>query len=258
MNIRRQVFGLLALFAVLSLLLGDGARAAFLEPSGWTGPGIYSLLDPADDGPVGQDYRDITEMYYRYVSGIHYVLLFLEGPVADGGLHSTEYMINVDSIAGAGASQAESLYVAAGLSGIDEIVDAHYAAFGGPGLDGGFVSQHDHDYLGAGGNPPFDFTFNALMSVGGNWQREDAITGGLALEWSIPESLLNDCPDPPGHWTFYASAHTIGVATYDITAGLDIPCPAGPPPTVPEPGTFALMGVLGGMGLVVRLRKRKA
>ena len=230
---------------VLSLLLPCGAYAAYITD--WAAGDVFSSTDEQDLGVDGS--RDILALWYRYSSGTHYFRMDLREAPAEGvGQAAPDYLILLDTGPG-GASYGDgttdpelSTLVAddgaGGLSGIDLIVDANWS------FDG-FYNNQDLHYYSPDGNLNFSGD-TTVTGAGGAFRNTENL--GLTLEWSVPYSALASLS-----FTMYGGAQRYaGPATYDFTEGMGV---SGTNPA-PEPGTLALMSVVGGMILASRVLQR--
>jgi len=140
-------------------------------------------------------------------------------------------MLNFDYQSG-GANANASYYIASGLTGIDELIDAHY-------FQNVLVARHDHNYIG-GLDPMFDNTSQSSLNINFNTD-----VTGTQLEWEVPGGIL-----PDGVMNVYGSTlnpSDSSKSTYDVTDGLAITI-------VPESSSIALW-VMGAAALGLRRRR---
>lgn len=190
----------------LTTMCGTGAPL-----TDWTAPDVIHTPDAVDMTLRAQE--DITNYSFRAVSNLYFIRMELRGPVTN--TTAVDCMNDIDSQPG-GASDGNGLtntelsaYVGRGLTGIDEIVDAHYSLQT-------FGNRHFHIYVPAING--FNFSVTNLSSVAGVFT-----TNGTSMEWSIPTSLL-----PTNGLTVYGTTKNFSLdVTYDV-AGPIVVGPAVP------------------------------
>lgn len=203
------------------------ALAAF--PTNWSGwADVSALSDPVDTGLGG--YRDIVELKHYQDSSFHYFQLGLRSDT--GTTSATDYMVLVDSETGGGSYALTNGYVPQGLTGIDELVDAHIGAVS-LFSNVSDTSGHDHEYQPGTGS--FNLTIVGLDTVGA-----DAQGGESFIDWQVPAGLL-----PSGRFDVYGATHTVGGSTHDITGAVSVPEPSG-----------LLVLTLAGAAALIRRRRR--
>jgi hypothetical protein len=204
-----------------------GAQATFVTSwDSWSG--VTTVADTDTD--ASDNYRDIVSISHYYDgSDYHYFKLELESGSGTPIGGATDYMINFDSIDG-GQDDTTSIYVADGLTGIDQIIDTHV---GNATYFSAATGGHNHISSDGATGDTVNFTFNSLSGYDADFQ------GGTSyLEWKISgDELLSDS------FVVYGSSLTAGSTTYDITSGLTV---------IPEPATFAMLGVTAFGCLMVR------
>lgn len=216
-----------------------GFTQADLWNSAWSGATYSSISDAVGDGAGNnKDIISLESVYGTDASGTGYYFRMLLNS-GDNLKNNTAYMLNfdTDNNAGTGNNAGTSTYIATGITGIDKIIDAHYA--------GGFISgAHNHDVAV---NPPSNFSSASLGSAGGTF----SATSDTQLEWFVPDALLDEGVTVRGSAVYVGTTFGGGdpTVTYDITGGVAV---------IPEPATALLLG-FGGFGVwLIRRNKLKS
>ncbi len=204
------------LFIVALVSISCGVQAAFV--TNWdTWSGVDTINDAASD--TANSWQDITTVRHYYDADYHYFRMDLESGTQ--AFTATDYMINIDSGAG-GQSAATSGYLIFSLSGINQIVDTHLSAF-----DSFSLATSGHNHISDDAEIPYKFTTTFLSTLDTDFQG-----GESYFEWKINKSIL-----PTESFTIYGSSLSVGLpaaTAYDVTSGVEV---------IPEPATFALMGL---------------
>ena len=198
---------------------------------------------------------DIVNIYYVLDSGYHYFRMDVAA-APDVISHAPAYGIFIDDAAGGGAhyhaggSPTGSRYIAAPLTGIDQILVGHWDA-----AAPNFTSVHRHNFTG---NPPNAIgvdTTNFALRNGVAQGAPGPLAGsafestGSILEWKIAVSDLGSFSGAK----IYGATFDAGTFadTFDYTGPYQFPNDTG---AVPEPATLALMTALAGVGFCFRRR----
>ncbi|MCX6866608.1 MAG: PEP-CTERM sorting domain-containing protein [Verrucomicrobia bacterium] len=213
---------------VLAGLLTGFTQAAVL--ANWGAAGVVTISDSASDNSSGGLATDILSVKFVTEGNTNYFLMTIAAAPSITTF-SEAYMLNFDYTPG-GANSSASYYIASGLTGIDELIDAHY-------FQNVLVSRHDHEFIG-GADPQFDTQNQSPLGILYNTDGT-----GTQLEWAVPGGVL-----PNGVMTVFGSTinpSVGGKTTYDTTNGLAITI-------VPEPSSIALW-VMGAAALGLRRRR---
>ena len=236
----------------LTGLLGSGSDSrAYLEPSGWTASDVLYVSDPTSDQiNSGGTATDITGMYYRWAGGVSYFRMDLAAAPVFGN-NAPNYAIYLDEGPG-GATYGDgstdpslSYYVAAGIPvGIDAMIDARWNLQASPGN----FDSYERVYT----NLPASQNFTQVTQIPFADQVGPAFrtdNGGTTLEWQLPTSYLGTTM-----FTIYGGTmDNVQGRTYDVSE----PLYALNNSNVPEPGTLALMGVIGSVCLSFLRKARR-
>ncbi len=214
--------------SVLAGLLTGFAQAVLV--ANWGAAGVVTITDLAGDNSSGGLATDILSVKFVTESNTNYFLITIAA-APSMSTFSEAYMLNFDYTTG-GANASGSYYIASGLTGIDELIDAHY-------FQNVLVSRHDHEF---DGSPDPQFNTTPASGLGILFNTDGT---GTQLEWAVPGGVL-----PNGVMTVYGSTinpSVGGKTTYDTTNGLDITI-------IPEPSSMALV-VMGAAALGLRRRR---
>ncbi len=229
------------------LLLGDHAKAAFLTD--WSAPDVLSFTDPVDPFTVSDPLvpnpggADIVGWMYRLDGGFHYFRLDVVSAPTTGNA-APEYSFQFDSGPG-GASRVDTGYVPHVLTGIDEMLVAHFSDAAGV-----WTGAHRHTWTGGPGVTTEHFEVinggapNALGMPGSIFQSSE--NGGATLEWKIAVGNLGPISIYGGTWG----------ATYDINKPFGGTFDLTETAIIPEPASLALLGLLGGVAALRRPRRQ--
>lgn len=222
---------MLGIMVIVGIGIASVAQASFVTDwDNWLG--VTTVADAED---VFANERDIRELNHYYDgSTYHYFRMVFDGGSGTQLINgSTDYMINIDSKLG-GQSAATSLYLASGLTGIDQIVDVH---MGNATLFSSATPGHNHSSSNGANGASINFTITSLGSYDA-----DAQGGTSFLEWKINKNVL-----PEQNFTVYGSSLQIGNATFDTTSGVSV---------IPEPASVLMIG-FGGLVIAGYRRIRK-
>ena len=250
------------LVLLLTVVVSHGV---YLEPNNWTT--AITITDLNTDG--FDNVSDIVGLWYAKDVTYHYFRMDMETGPAGSGV-AQDYMLYLDTDQSVATGAADifndplpvdpapaglSQYIAdnpGNLWGVDQIVDAHY-------LGGVLNVNHFHDY--SVGATAYNYTFPMLGGIPGALY-QDTENLGTSLEWRVPISALDAGPFRIAGGTMIIGNLT-GPFTTDYTENwlssqdFVLDDEPGGVQSIPEPGTLALMGVLGIVGGAMKLRTRR-
>lgn len=214
-------------FSILAGLLTGFAQAALV--ANWGAGSVVTVADSSGDNASGGLATDILTLKFVTENNKNYFLMQIAA-APSAGTYSPAYMLNFDYTSG-GANSSGSYYIGAGLTGIDELIDAHY-------FQESVFLRHNHEYIG-GADPQFNGQPAAGLGI--NYNTDGTVT---QFEWEVPGGVL-----PNGIMNVYASTldPVSGGQKYDVTNALSIT-------TIPEPSSMALW-VMGAATLGLRRRR---